>query len=66
MKTFITKFYDIETMGEVDGPRIFAPDTKSANKHLEMLQENYPSIRIEGELKEILEEGREGRQLLHD
>jgi hypothetical protein len=66
MKTFITKFYDIESMAEVNGPRILAPDIKSATKHLQVLDENYPGLRIEGELLEILGEGKEGKQLLHD
>lgn len=66
MKTFVTKYYDSEEMSEMQGPRIIAPDIKSAKKHLEVLEENYPGLRIEGELLEILGEGKEGKQLLHD
>lgn len=66
MKTFVTKYTTKDDLTEWSGPNIIAPDLKSAKKHLEKLRENYPTIKLVGELVEILEEGKEGRQILHD
>lgn len=66
MKTFVTKYTTPNDLTEWSGPNIVAPDLKSAKKHLEKLRENYPTIELAGELVEILEEGKEGRQILHD
>jgi hypothetical protein len=66
MKTFVTKYTKPNDPTEWSGPSIIAPDVKSAKKHLQKLREDYPTIELAGELVEILEEGKEGRQILHD
>lgn len=66
MKTFITKYTTDKDDTEWSGPKIFAPDIKSAKKLLEHLKKEYPTIEIAGELVEILNNDSEGRQILHD
>jgi hypothetical protein len=66
MKTYLTLYATDDANNKKSGPHIFAPDLASAKKHLEKLKESYHSIEIIGEMVELLEEGKGGKQILHD
>ena len=66
MKTYLTIYTAENNENKKSGPHIFAPDLASAKKHLEKLKESYHSIEIIGEMVELLEEGKGGKQILHD